>query len=138
SFASPRRNRRAGGTLASRPCGLSPTQFPLRSFPGRKFHEIDSKRADKPVNQSRQRSPSNLAANPTRRNSMIRLLSGSLLWLSLVALLGACTPPPSGPVEPAAPPAAGRSVGEGGACGGTAGVTCGNPDTFCKYAMTDR
>lgn len=69
---------------------------------------------------------------------MIRLLSGSLLWLSLVALLGACTPPPSGPVEPAAPPAAGRSVGEGGACGGTAGVTCGNPETFCKYAMTDR
>ncbi|MEX0759721.1 MAG: Kazal-type serine protease inhibitor domain-containing protein [Tistlia sp.] len=66
---------------------------------------------------------------------MTRLLPLLLLGLFVAPLLAACEPPgrASEPM-PATPAAVGASVGEGGICGGLEGVTCGNPETYCRYA----
>ncbi len=60
-----------------------------------------------------------------------------LLCLLLGAPLAACKTAGGGGGAAEAPAAAsspvGQSVGEGGACGGLRGVSCGNPQTYCRY-----
>jgi hypothetical protein len=65
---------------------------------------------------------------------MPRLLPVLLLWLFLGPLLAACQPPGEPDPVDAPTPAVGQSVGRGGSCGGLEGVTCGNPETYCRYA----
>lgn len=66
---------------------------------------------------------------------MPRLIAVLLLCFALGPLLGACTAPSKQTAPEMPVPGVGQSVGKGGACGGPQGVTCGNPETYCRYGV---